>query len=195
MLLLPLGLPLTGTEHSCLLHLVGDPEAWMVSTLAEKTRLRRDALISDWRPTLYADATLTELPSSPDELATLILARSDYQTRTEQDEAADPPVEISTHNTDRYEAVNRRRSTIRLFPRGISLPDLAGNIILSYVQTLEEWVYGALMGQINRGKKKILKEYLPHLIADPDVSAVPAEEDQLVAFILSRSDYQALKTG
>ena len=47
---------------------------------------------------------MTELPADTDDLATLILARSDYQSRAQQDAAADPVELTSTHSKDKYDA-------------------------------------------------------------------------------------------
>jgi hypothetical protein len=192
MTIFPSGIVLTANENSCLLHVVPDSETWISSTVAEKARLRRDALIEEWRPRLYADPSVTELPADPDDFATLILARGDYTTRLEQDAAADPVVSTSTANKDKYDAVSRSGSTVTLFGSGINLADLTGNVILAYVQNLEEWVYGALMGQINRGKKKMIAQYHPIIMADSSVTTMPATEDGLITMILARSDYQRL---
>ena len=190
--LLSSGLVLTAIENSCLLHIVPDAEAWVTSTIAEKGRIRRDALNEQWRPTLYADASVTELPANPDDLATLILARSDYKTRAQQDAAAAPVVLTSTDNKDKYDAVTRSGSTVTLFSSGITIPDLSANCVLAYVQNLEEWVIGALMGQVNRGKKKMIAQYHPIIMADSSVTTMPATEDGLITMILARSDYQRL---
>jgi hypothetical protein len=186
------GIVLTATENSCLLHMVPDAESWISSTVAEKARLRRNALIEEWRPRLYADASVTELPTDPDELATLILARGDYTTRLEQDAAADPVVSTSTANKDKYDAVSRSGSTVTLFSSGITIPDVSGNCILAYVQNLEEWVYGALLGMVNRGKKKMIRKYHPIIMDDASVTVMPATEDGLITMILARSDYKTL---
>ena len=190
--LLSSGLVLTAIENSCLLHIVPDAEAWVTSTIAEKWRIRRDALNEQWRPTLYADASVTVHPANPDDLATLILARSDYKTRAQQDAAADPVVLTSTDNKDKYDAVTRSGSTVTLFSSGITIPDLSANCVLAYVQNLEEWVIGALMGQVNRGKKKMIAKYHPIIMDDDSVSTMPGTEDGLITMILARSDYQRL---
>jgi len=186
------GIVLTANENSTLLHMVSNAEAWVTSTISEKARLRRDALIEAWRPVLYADASVTELPANSDDLATLILARSDYRTRAQQDAAADPVVPTSTTQKDKYDAVTRSGSTVTLFGSGINLADLTGNVILAYIQNLEEWVIGALMGQVNRGKKKMIAQYHPIIMADSSVTTMPATEDGLITMILARSDYQRL---
>jgi hypothetical protein len=186
------GITITVIEQSCLLHIVSDPEAWLLAAITEKTRLRRDALIQEWRPRLYADASVTELPANDDDLATLILARSDYKTRAQQDAASDPVKPISTHARDKYAAVTRSGSTVTLFGSGITIADLSGNCILAFVQNLEEWLIGGLMGQVNRGKKKMIRQYHPIIMADSSVTTMPATEDGLITMILARSDYQRL---
>jgi hypothetical protein len=192
MTIFPSGIVITANENSSLLHIVPDAEAWMTGALTEKARLRRDALIEKWRPTLYADPSVTELPADLDDLATLILARSDYTTRLEQDAAADPVVSTNTDNKDKYDAVTRSGSTVTLFSSGITIPDLSANCVLAYVQNLEEWVYGAVLGMVNRGKKKMIAKYHPIIMADASVTTMPATEDGLITRILARADYQRL---
>jgi hypothetical protein len=192
MILCSSGIVLTANENSCLLHAVSDSEGWLTISITNKAQLRQDALIEEWRPTLYADSSVTELPADSDDLATLILARSDYRTRLQRDAAADPVIATSTHNKDRYDAVSRGGSTVTLFSSGITIPDLSGNCILAYVQNLEEWVYGALLGMINRGKKKMIRKYHPIIMDDASVTTMPATEDGLITMILARADYQRL---
>jgi hypothetical protein len=181
------GIVLTATENSCLLHITSDAEAWVTSTITEKARLRRNALIEEWRPILYADASVTELPADDDDLATLILARSDYQTRVQKDAAISEP--ISTFQRDKYAAVTRSGSTVTLFSSGITIADLSANCVLAYVQNLEEWVIGAIQGQVNRGKKKMIAKYHPIIMDDDSVTTMPGTEDGLITMILARADY------
>jgi hypothetical protein len=192
MIIFSSGIVLTANENSSLLHMVPDAEAYLTSTIAEKARLRRDALIEEWRPRLYADASVTELPANPDDLATLILTRSDYRTRIQQDAEEDPVVATSTTQKAKYDAVSRSGSTVTLFSSGINLADLTGNVILAYVQNIEEWLIGGLMGQVNRGKKKMIAQYHPIIMADSSVTTMPATEDGLITMILARSDYRRL---
>jgi hypothetical protein len=192
MILFSTGIVLTANENSSLLHMVPDAETWLSSTITEKARLRRDALIEEWRPRLFADASVTELPANPDDLATLILARSDYKTRVQQDAAVDPVVAASTTAKDNYDSVTRSGSTITLFSSGITITDLSGNFLLAYMQNIEEWIYGAVLGMVNRGKKKMIAKYHPIIMADASVTTMPATEDGLITMILARSDYQRL---
>jgi hypothetical protein len=192
MLIFPTGIKITDTENKSLLHIVSDPEAWVLAAVTEKARLRREALIAEWRPRLLADPAVSELPADDEGLCALIMARSDYKTRLQQDAAADEPVPLYTHNTAKFEGTSRAGKTVTLFASGIDLTDTDTKCILAYVQDLSDWVIGALMGQVNRGKKKMIAKYEPIIRADPAVTTMPATEDGLINMIVARSDYQRL---
>jgi hypothetical protein len=198
MIIFPTGITITDIEQKCLLHIVSDPEAWLSSVIAEKAVLRRDALIAEWRPRLFADSSITELPADANSLATLIIARDDYQTRLQQD-----PI-VDKHSTAKFEGTSRAGKTVRrpdrvpgdatvtLFSSGITVTDTDADCILAYVQDVDDWVIGALMGQVNRGKKRMIAKYEPIIRADPAVTTMPATEDGLINMIVARSDYQRL---
>jgi len=190
MILFPSGIVITDTENKSLLHTVSDVEAWVLATIAEKATSRRDALIEEWRPRLYADERITELPADADALATLILAKRRYRTRGQKDAAADPVVPVSWANRDKYRARTRGGRLITLFPGGLEVPDLSARCILAYVQNLEEWVIGALLGMINRSRKRLLAQYQPIIMNDPAVTHTPANEAALISLIVARDDYQ-----
>ena len=192
MILFPTGIKLTTNEMSSLQHVASDYETWLTAAITEKARLRRDALIQEWRPILYADSSVTELPADKHQLCALIMARDDYNTRLQQDAAQDPPVPTSKTSTVIYAGTTREGSTVTLFADGLNLADVAANCVLAYIQNLEEWVIGALMGQVNRGKKKMISKYHPIIVDDPSVTVMPATEDGLITMILARSDYQRL---
>jgi hypothetical protein len=204
MIIFPIGIKITESEYKCLLYMGADPEQWLRDAIAEKARLRREALIKEWRPKLFADPSVTELPADAEALCDLIMARSDYKTRLEQDAAADPPTPLDRHATAKFEGTSRvgltvRRpdrvpsdATVTLFPDGLDLSDMDCHCILAYVQDLSDWVLGALLGQINRGMKKMIQQYHPIMLADPDVSTMPATEDGLINMIVARADYQSL---
>jgi hypothetical protein len=204
MLIFPDGILITTVEQSCLLHVVSDPEAWLLAAVTEKARLRRGALIDEWRPRLFADSSVTELPTDAEALCTLIMARSDYKNRLQQDAAADEPVPLNRHNTAKFEGTSRVGMTVRrpdrvpgdatvtLFASGMDLTDIDCDCILAYTQDLSDWVIGALMGQVNRGRKKMIAQYHPVILADSSVTTMPATEDGLITMIVARSDYQRL---
>ena len=204
MIIFPTGIIVTTQEHLGILHVAADPEAWLLVVTTEKARLRREALIKEWRPRLFADPAVTELPADAHALCTIIMARDDYKTRLEQDAAQDPPAPLYKHATAKFEGTSRvgltvRRpdrvpgdATVTLFAGGLDLDDVDVNCILAYIQDLGDWVIGALMGQVNRGKKKMIKQYHPIIMADPSVSTMPATEDGLINMIIARPDYQRL---
>jgi hypothetical protein len=120
------------------------------------------------------------------------MARDDYNTRLQQDAAQDPPVPTSKTSTVIYAGTTREGSTVTLFADGLNLADVDTNCILAYVQDIEDWVIGSLMGMVNRGKKKMISKYHPIIMADASITTMPATEDGLITMILARSDYQRL---
>jgi len=201
MLIFSTGIKITEVEYRCLLHVTPDPEQWLRDVLAEKVVSRREALIEEWRPKLFVDPNITTLPADRDALVRLIMDHSDYRTRLQSDAEQVPSVVPSRYNIARFEGRSRegqdfRRperdpsvATITLFPSGIDILDADANCIMAYVQDLDDWVLGALLGHINRGKKKMIAQYQPMLMADPDVTDFPADEGGLIAMIVTRSDY------
>jgi hypothetical protein len=186
------GIILLANEEACLLHMVPDAEAWLTWMIAEKVRARRDALIEEWRPRLFADPAVTELPADAEELCILIMARDDYQTRVQRDAEQNPPANIYNYNISDFESISRVASdaTVTLFPTGIYLADTDADCVLAYVRDIKDWILGALMGQVNRGRKKMIKEYHPVILADPSVATMPSNEYQLIDMIVARSDYR-----
>ena len=171
------GIKITANENSCLLHAVADAEAWLTGAITEKARLRRKALIDEWRPRLYADSSVTELPANDDESKH---ASAKVEGTSRAGKAVKRPDRVPGD------------ATVTLFASGIDLSDTDTNCIMAYIQDLEDWVIGALMGQVNRGKKKMISQYHPIIMADPSVTTMPATEDGLITMILARSDYQRL---
>ena len=202
MIIFPTGIKITDTEHKSLLHIVSNPEEWLLDAITEKAGVRRDDLIKEWQPKLFADPSVTELPADAHALCTLIMARDDYKTRLQHDADQDPPVTLHNHNIAKFEGTSRVGKTIKrldrvpsdatvtLFPSGMDLSDIDCNCILAYIQDLSDWVIGALMGQINRGKKQMIGEWQPIILADPDVSTMPATEEGLINMIVARDDYK-----
>ncbi len=193
MRIFPTGIQITDAEHKSILHIVESPEQWLLDTLNEKARLRREALINEWRSRLFADPTVIELPADANAFVALVMARPDYRSRTQADAETVPPVIPIRHNTTKFESrPGRGRADVSLFPTGIEISQLDVDGILAYVQDLNDWILGALVGQINRGKKKIIRQYQPVLMSDPDVITFPANEEGLIEVITARADYKTL---
>jgi len=189
MILFPSGIPVTVNEHHAMRHLLVAPEQYISDALAYKITQRTAALIEEWRPILFDDDSVTELPGTTDGLVDLILARSDYRTRLQRDAASTPVVTTSTNATDMYSAIDRSGTTATLFASGIEIADRDAGVLLAYVQTLNEWVYGAVMGHINRGAKMLIRTWEPILLADESVTSLPATRDAFIATVVARDDY------
>jgi len=189
MIRFPSGIPLTANEFACLRYLVTDPEQWLIDSIGEKARLRRDALIKEWLPVLFADATERDLPANNTALVSLILKRPDFRTRAQKESLSDDPPDLL--NTKRYSSQSHSaRGSVTLFPAGLTIDELDCQCILAYVMDIDNWIYGALLGQITRGRKKLLATYYPILLADPDVKTIPSTDDGFISAVLSRSDYK-----
>lgn len=181
------GISITTAERKCLLHLVEDPELWLQGALTEKGRLRREALVKEQTPALMRDPSVRTLPANAKAIAAVVTGRPSYKTRAQNDAAENLPE--STHHRDKFSARPVRGESVVINAAGLDLDDGDADAMLAYVQNLEEWVTGALAGMINRGRKLMIREYMPILLADNSVAEIPADEDDLVDLITARADY------
>lgn len=188
MLLFEDGILVTQTEYTAIRYLERDPEKWLRGAIEEKARLRRIALVNEWRPRLFADPTVAELPADDRELTKLILGRADYSSRAASDAESEPVVALN-RNTANYESVDRESETVTLCQDGIDVDDDDAGVILAYVHNLEDWVLGAVMGHISRGKGQMIKRFYSIMNADPSVRSMPASEDALIALIAERPEF------
>lgn len=79
---------------------------------------------------------------------------------------------------------------MKIFTRGIEISDSDVKCLENDLLDIEEWVQGAIDGKINNCKKRLLREWQPRLLLDPDVKTIPANETALIEYITARSDYQ-----
>ena len=56
---------------------------------------------------------------------------------------------------------------------------------------VQDWVTKAVDGKVANCKKRMIAEWTPILMADDSVSSIPANEDELIALIVGRSDYKS----
>ena len=182
------GIVITNNEQNALKHLLVDPEQTIKDAIVAKASSRRSALVHEWEPTLYADDSVTSLPKAESEVAALIFARDDYQTRLERDIAAGNSTEKLS--AAKYSRVDRTGPTLKIFENGIDIDDSDANCILAYVQYLDDWVLGSLMGHIGRGKKQRKRTWEPILLADDNVATMPATEAEFISNVVARADYK-----
>ena len=199
MILFPTGINITDVEHKELLHVTTAPEQWVRDTLTDKVTLRRAALVKEWLPRLLMDTDITELPVTLEDCLQTIFSHPAYKNRAQRDAAQVPPELTYLHNIARFEGTVKhgvvrvpRDATITLIPEGIHILDLDLTCLLYYLQNVSDWVLGALLGQINRGKKKIINQYTPVFIANPTITRVPASEEGLINMIVALPEYETI---
>ena len=56
--------------------------------------------------------------------------------------------------------------------------------------SIEEWIVSAIIGKINNCKKRLIREWHPKLMADADVTSIPASEEDFINMVTSRPDYK-----
>jgi len=172
----------------------------------EKVKLRTIALTKDWHGEL-ASATESVPATTAGEVAA-ILDLDSYRSRKQKEaskpgrKSTDPAThringtrvtvsDDSLYNIYRHESVNHDSPAAVLFSSGLEVVDQDAAVVEAYVVDVEDWLMGALLGQINRGKKKMIAEYKPIMLADESVDTLPTDDDKLVEQIIARSDYQA----
>ena len=183
------GIVITTNENHALRHLLVNPEQRIRDGITSKIADRKTALVDEWRPTLFDDDSVTSIPGSEDEIVALIFSRSDYKTRLEKDTLEGN--DRTKLSTAKYSAVSRSGGTVTLFSSGIDIADADANCILAYVQYLDDWLLGALMGHIGRGTKQLIRTWHPILLDDASVSSLPATQDAFITTVVARSDYRA----
>ena len=63
------------------------------------------------------------------------------------------------------------------------------SVLKNDLQNVQVWVDGAIDGKANNCKKRMIAEWLPKLYADESVTQIPANEDEMIALVVARSDY------
>lgn len=58
---------------------------------------------------------------------------------------------------------------------------------------IDQWVQEAVKGKVNNCKKRMVNEWMPKLLQDPDVESIPADESKLLSMIGSHKDYKSRK--
>jgi len=76
-----------------------------------------------------------------------------------------------------------------IFPQGIEVSETDVICLENDLINIEGWVQEALAGKINNCKKRMLLDWHPRLLDDPDVQSLPGTEEALVSFIVNRPEY------
>ena len=76
---------LTTIEEQVLSNSLPDIQAWVDGAVNGKINNCKTRMLREWQPKLLADPAVTSLPATEEELIALIVARSDYKSRTERE--------------------------------------------------------------------------------------------------------------
>tara|TARA_Y100000310_G_C20467316_1_gene708278 strand:- start:63 stop:326 length:264 start_codon:yes stop_codon:yes gene_type:complete len=63
-------------------------------------------------------------------------------------------------------------------------------VLKNDLMDIQAWATDAITGKINACKQRMLAQWNPILMADPDVESIPANENDLIALIIARDDYK-----
>jgi len=64
------------------------------------------------------------------------------------------------------------------------------SVLKNDLHDIQNWITKAIDGKIANCKKRMTQEWIPKLMADDSVDSIPADEDELIALIVARDDYQ-----
>lgn len=193
MILFPNGIKLTKNEHLCLMYVVPDIDAWVNAVLQENVAFSRDKLCKQWERKLFLDPAVKNIPADMDGQAAFIMARPDYKTRLQREAEAPDPQEPTRDSILIYEAKNREaEGSVTICSNGIEISDFAVACLMSRIEDINNFILGAILGTIYKGRSLMKRHYLDVLRADSSVTSFPADDDELVAVITARPDYRTL---
>ena len=78
---------------------------------------------------------------------------------------------------------------MKVLRSGIEISDSDMKCLQNDLLNIEDWINEAIQGKINNCKKRLIAEWHPKLIADPDIKSIPGDESGLINFITSHKDY------
>ena len=80
---------LTSTEEAVLKNELLDIQIWVNGAIDGKINNCKLRMCEEWRKILYADESVTQIPTDNDELVALIIARDDYKSASQR-QSPDP---------------------------------------------------------------------------------------------------------
>jgi|TARA_Y100000034_G_scaffold16877_1_gene18312 hypothetical protein len=81
---------LTKVEEASLKDAMSSVQDWVDGAITGKINNCKKRMCKKWREILYADESVTQIPSNDDELVLLVIARDDYKTKAEQEAKMNP---------------------------------------------------------------------------------------------------------
>lgn len=77
-----------------------------------------------------------------------------------------------------------------ILPQGIEITETEEKVLKNDLFDIEQWIRDAIKGKINNCKKRMIREWHPRLMADPEVLTIPANEEDIINMITARLDYK-----
>ena len=59
---------------------------------------------------------------------------------------------------------------------------------------VEKWVQEAVKGKIHQCKKRMISQWVPKLLNDPEIAQLPASESDLIGMIIKHKEYKNRST-
>jgi len=79
---------------------------------------------------------------------------------------------------------------MRVLRNGIEISDTDIKCLQYDLLNIEDWIQNAIIGKTAACRGRLIEQWMPILIADPDVSTIPADDTAIIGLITSRSDYR-----
>jgi hypothetical protein len=79
---------------------------------------------------------------------------------------------------------------MKVLRNGVEIADHDLKALQHDLLNVEDWMQGAIAGKVYAAKSRLIDEWFPVILADPDVKSVPANEPSLIELITSRADYK-----
>lgn len=71
----------------------------------------------------------------------------------------------------------------------VDIPDADALALKNDLVDIDDWVQKAVRGKVANCRSRMVTEWLPRLMADPEVLSIPAQENEMLALIVARPDY------
>jgi len=79
---------------------------------------------------------------------------------------------------------------MKVIRNGIEISDVDIKALQNDLLNIEDWITNAVAGKIAACKGRLLDEWTPRLMLDPEVRTIPADETGLINLITNRDDYK-----
>ena len=79
---------------------------------------------------------------------------------------------------------------MRVISMGVEISPSSALALENDLLDIDEWIIEAVAGKVANCRSRMLREWVPILLADPNIEDLPANEDSLIEFIVSHPTYK-----